>query len=179
MKFPRLLLATVSVMLLLPLASNARADDSAAIAKRNAIMTPEHRAEAFRSVATVFPYHVIKRSGPVSELPRADHPLDVTYSFAGASHTLQDFLARTRSTGFLVIKDGKVVSERYFGGANQDSHFTSWSVGKSFTSTLVGIAIAEGKISGVDSPPATTFPNSRTPATTAFRSKTFSRCLPG
>jgi len=152
MKLPRLLLSTPIVILLLTCGSSARADDSAAIAKRNAILTPQRRAEAFRSMATVFPYHVIKRSGSLSELPRAERPLDVTYSFGGASHTLQDFLARTRSTGFLVLKDGKIVSERYFGGADQDSHFTSWSVGKSFTSTLVGIAIAEGKIAGVDKP---------------------------
>src|SRR6202047_3968597 len=152
MTFRRLLLATLSAMLFLPLASSSRADESARIAKRNSIMTPQNRAEAFRSMDTAFPYHVIKRAEPVSELPRAERPLDVTYSFGGASHTLADFLERTRTTGFLVIKDGKIVSERYFGGADQNSHFTSWSVGKSFTSTLLGIAIADGKIASVDKP---------------------------
>src|SRR5712672_1140534 len=150
MTFRNLVLAILGAMLFL--ASSSRADESARVAKRNAIMTPQNRAEAFRSMDTAFPFHVIKRAGPVSELPRAERPLEITYSFGGASHTLQDFLARTRTTGFLVIKDGKIVSERYFDGANQNSHFTSWSVGKSFTSTLVGIAIAEGKIASVDKP---------------------------
>jgi CubicO group peptidase (beta-lactamase class C family) len=150
MKIPNLVLATLATILFIPLAASSRADESARIAKRNAIMTPQNRAEAFRTMDTAFPYHVIKRAGPVSDLPRAERPLDVSYSFDGASHTLNDFLARTRTTGFLVIKDGKIVSERYFGGANQNSHFTSWSVGKSFTSTLLGIAIAAGKIASVD-----------------------------
>jgi CubicO group peptidase (beta-lactamase class C family) len=152
MKVSNLVLATLIAILVLPLASSSRADESAEIAKRATILTPQNRAEIFRGMANIFPYHVIKRSGPVLELPRAERPLEVTYSFGGASHTLADFLQRTRTTGFLVIKDGKIVSERYFGGADQNSHFTSWSVGKSFTSTLLGIAIADGKIESVDKP---------------------------
>ena len=81
---------------------------------------------------TAYPYHVIKRGGPVTELLRAPRKLDVTYTFAGKQHTLDDLLARSRTQGFLVIKDGKIVDERYFNGANDKSKFTSWSVSKSF-----------------------------------------------
>ena len=51
-----------------------------------------------------------------------------------------------------MIKDGKIVDERYFNGANDKSKFTSWSVAKSFTSTLVGLALADGKIKSLDEP---------------------------
>jgi CubicO group peptidase (beta-lactamase class C family) len=95
---------------------------------------------------------VIKRGGPVAELPRAPRKLDVTYTFAGKQHTLEDLFARSRTQGFLVIKDGKIVDERYFNGANDKSKFTSWSVAKSFTSTLVGLALADGKIKSLDEP---------------------------
>jgi CubicO group peptidase (beta-lactamase class C family) len=44
------------------------------------------------------------------------------------------------------------VNERYFNGANDKSKFTSWSVAKSFTSTLVGLALADGKIKTLDDP---------------------------
>ena len=64
MTFRNLVLAILGAMLFL--ASSSRADESARIAKRNAIMTPQNRAEAFRSMDTAFPYHVIKRAGPVS-----------------------------------------------------------------------------------------------------------------
>src|SRR4051812_32140389 len=49
----------------------------------------------------------------------------------------------------LVLVDGRPVLERYRGGPPQESHDT-FSVGKSIVSTLVGMAIAEGKLRGVD-----------------------------
>jgi CubicO group peptidase (beta-lactamase class C family) len=131
----------------------ARAQGQAPVATTRAeLLDPKYRAGSFRHMDNLFPSHVIHRGGdPVSELPRAERSLEVSYWFGGKQHTLDDFLGRTRATGFLVLKDGKVVSERYFGGADKNSKFTSWSVGKSFTATLVGLAIADGKITGVDS----------------------------
>ena len=128
------------------------AADVAGIAKRTALMTPATRALAFRSMDTAYPFNVIKRGGPVAELPRAERKLDVTYSYEGKTHTLEDLLTRSGTQGFLVVKDGKVIEERYFNGADETSRFTSWSVGKSFTSTLVGLAVADGKIKSVDDP---------------------------
>jgi CubicO group peptidase (beta-lactamase class C family) len=51
-----------------------------------------------------------------------------------------------------VIKDGTVVYEQYFNGTQRDSIVTSFSVAKSFTSALIGIAIQEGYIQSVDDP---------------------------
>lgn len=98
--------------------------------------------------------HVVHRGDSVSELPRAERPLNVHYRWGvwRGDQTLDDFLARTGTTGFLVLKDGKIVSERYFMGANEKSLFMSESVAKSFTSTLVGLALADGKIQSVDRP---------------------------
>jgi len=134
------------------LPAQAHAGDPETIAKRAAVFSPQRRAEAFRSMDTLYPYHVIKRGGPVAELPRAPRKLVVSYTFAGKQHTLDDLLARSRTQGFLVIKDGKIVDERYFNGANDKSRFTSWSVAKSFTSTLVGLALADGRIKTLDAP---------------------------
>jgi CubicO group peptidase (beta-lactamase class C family) len=129
------------------------AADSAAVAARRAMLAPGKRALAFRSMDTVFPFHVISRgSGPVFRLARVERKLDVTYVWHGKKHTLADLLKRTDTQGLLVIKDGKIVCERYFDGANDNSKFTSWSVGKSFTSTLVGLALSDGKIKSLDDP---------------------------
>jgi CubicO group peptidase (beta-lactamase class C family) len=133
-------------------AAAARAGQSAPKLTREDLLDPKNRALAFRSMSELFPYHAIRRAGTISELPRAERRLDVRYQWKGAERTLDDLLARTRTTGFLVIKNGRIVTERYFGGADEHSRFTSWSVGKSFTSTLVGLAIADGKIAGVDRP---------------------------
>lgn len=130
----------------------AHAADSAAIAKRAAVLSPANRVQAFRTMGQVFPYHVIARGGPVAALPGGGQKLEVTYNFKGKRQTLDDLLARSRTQGFLVIKDGTIVDERYFSGADGNTKFTSWSVAKSFTSTLVGLALADGKIKSLDDP---------------------------
>jgi CubicO group peptidase (beta-lactamase class C family) len=48
--------------------------------------------------------------------------------------------------GIVVLKNGKILIEEYFNGENRNSLHDPRSVGKSFTSTLTGIAISEGFI---------------------------------
>jgi CubicO group peptidase (beta-lactamase class C family) len=52
--------------------------------------------------------------------------------------------------GFLIIRNGYIVSEAYFKSYKQDTKHDMQSVGRSFTSTLIGIAIDKGYIDGVD-----------------------------
>lgn len=49
-------------------------------------------------------------------------------------------------TSIVVIKDGKLLIEEYFNGAARDTLHNTRSVGKSFASTMMGIAIGEGYI---------------------------------
>ncbi|UCF39510.1 MAG: serine hydrolase, partial [Gemmatimonadota bacterium] len=74
----------------------------------------------------------------------------VTYEWEGNRYQLDDFATHTDTTGLLIVKDGRILHEAYFLGATEDSLLTSWSMAKSVTSTLVGIAIADGLIEGVD-----------------------------
>lgn len=60
--------------------------------------------------------------------------------------------------GVVVVHDGVIVAEWYADGADEESWAASWSVAKSFTSALVGIAIEDGLIPGVDEPLTTYFP---------------------
>lgn len=46
-------------------------------------------------------------------------------------------------TSIVAIKDGKILIEEYFNGANRNTLHDTRSVGKSFTSTLLGIAIKD------------------------------------
>jgi CubicO group peptidase (beta-lactamase class C family) len=71
---------------------------------------------------------------------------------------LDEFLASQDTQAFLVIQDDAILYENYFNGAARDSIVTSFSMAKSFLSALVGIAIGEGKIAGVDDPITTYLP---------------------
>ncbi len=52
--------------------------------------------------------------------------------------------------GIVVLKDGELVLERYFNGSSMTSLHNPRSVGKTFASAMVGIAIRDGYLTGVD-----------------------------
>ncbi|WP_461640145.1 serine hydrolase [Labilibaculum euxinus] len=58
----------------------------------------------------------------------------------------ETMLERSQTTAFIVLRNDTVIFEDYFNGFNKDSIFTSFSVAKSFVSTLVGLAISDGYI---------------------------------
>jgi CubicO group peptidase (beta-lactamase class C family) len=51
-----------------------------------------------------------------------------------------------RTDGLLIIKDGKLIYEKYARGFTRSNKHISWSVAKSFTSAMVGIAVQQGKM---------------------------------
>jgi CubicO group peptidase (beta-lactamase class C family) len=59
----------------------------------------------------------------------------------------------------LVIRNGYIVSETYFGSTTPETRREIYSVTKSFIATLVGIAIDKGLISGVERPVVEFFPD--------------------
>lgn len=59
----------------------------------------------------------------------------------------------------LVLRGGDLVLERYYGGAGPDIRREVYSVTKSFSATLIGIAIDRGNISGMDERVLDFFPN--------------------
>ena len=58
--------------------------------------------------------------------------------------SLYDFLAQKNTKGFVLLKDGKIVLERYFGTFTEDSIWYWASAGKTLTAFLTGIAQQEG-----------------------------------
>jgi CubicO group peptidase (beta-lactamase class C family) len=94
----------------------------------------------------------IHRSGPVFALQEPSAPLPASYTYANQRHTLDEYFVRNYVVGFVVLHDNQILLEKYFHGADRESRFLSNSVSKSFTSVLVGAAIAEGKIKSVDDP---------------------------
>jgi CubicO group peptidase (beta-lactamase class C family) len=85
-------------------------------------------------------------AGPGIDLARASPG-------GGAGGGSFDSFLRDRETlAFVVVHEDRLVYERYFAGANRRTLQTSFSVAKSFLSTLVGIAIDEGLIGSVADP---------------------------
>ena len=64
--------------------------------------------------------------------------------------TLYDYLQQQDTKGFVVLKDGKIVLEKYFGTFTKDSLWYWASAGKTITSFLVGKAQEENFLSITD-----------------------------
>ncbi len=63
---------------------------------------------------------------------------------------IDEYMASQRTSGLVIIQDGKVRFERYGLDFDANGRWTSFSVAKSFTSTLVGAAIQDGAIRSLD-----------------------------
>jgi CubicO group peptidase (beta-lactamase class C family) len=66
--------------------------------------------------------------------------------------TAEADIAARGTVALLVARRGQLIHERYFNGYGPDSLATSFSMAKSVVSVLLGIAIDEGRIAGVDEP---------------------------
>lgn len=64
--------------------------------------------------------------------------------------TLYDYLQQQDTKGFILLKDGKIVLEKYYGTFTKDSLWYWASAGKTITSLLVGIAQEENYLSITD-----------------------------
>lgn len=73
---------------------------------------------------------------------------DVTYKLRGDPHTytLEQYLTTFCTTGFLVLKDDRIVYERYVQGRKPDDSLLSASMSKSILALLIGIAVKDGKL---------------------------------
>lgn len=78
-------------------------------------------------------------------------PLELpeTMPFDGAEHSVEDCLVKTDTVAVLVLQNGEVRHEQYRLTGGRDVHWISWSVAKSFVSTLIGIAVEEGHIGSI------------------------------
>jgi CubicO group peptidase (beta-lactamase class C family) len=116
------------------------------------VFTTANTAVAYRNIEESFPTRRIAAGPTPSELTPATAPLDVHYRFDDASYSIADFVARTDTTGLLILKGDQILFEGYYQGADANDLFMSFSTGKSFVSTLVGFALADGRIRSVDDP---------------------------
>jgi len=112
----------------------------------------DKQSTGYRTMETIYKTHTIKRGSKAHPLPRAGRQIDPTFEYTGKTWTIAAYMKAYRVSGLLVLKDGKIVMERYGLGRGPHDRWTSFSVAKSVTSTLVGAAIEDGKIKGLNAP---------------------------
>ncbi|MBU3631274.1 serine hydrolase [Polynucleobacter sp. AP-Melu-500A-A1] len=98
-------------------------------------------------------------SSRVAEVPPSTKPLllpymknapNVSYRWNFSSRSVDEYLAETKATGLIILKDGQIVLERYQYDRKPDMPLRSFSMAKTVISMLVGIANQKGLISSLD-----------------------------
>ena len=120
--------------------------------------TPQQQEDGYRAMETLTAHKVVKRGTKVSPLPTGKALPATTVAIGGKTLSLDDYMAAYRISGLLVIQNGKVRLEKYGLNRKPNDRWTSFSVAKSVTSTLVGAAIQDGYIKSLDEPVTTYIP---------------------
>jgi CubicO group peptidase (beta-lactamase class C family) len=99
---------------------------------------------ALRNTRELMPTQRISRgNGPVVELPRTGMPVDTFNSLelkdlSDRTTTIGEFLEKQHTDALLVMVDGRIVNEQYFGGMAPEQLHDVYSTGKSLCSTMIG-----------------------------------------
>ncbi|MEO0607816.1 MAG: serine hydrolase, partial [Pseudomonadota bacterium] len=105
----------------------------------------------FQSASELYPTRTVATAPAHQPLPADPGALDgFTYEHEGQTRTLAELYQDMETSGLIILHKGEIVHESYGRGAAVGTKFTTWSLVKSITSTLVGVALAEGKIDSVD-----------------------------
>src|SRR5215831_12001994 len=105
--------------------------------------------EALREPQRHQPYAEVAAPVP-RPWPTRPVALRATVAGAGRIMDLDEFLAVTVSTALVVVVDGVLVQERYFHGARAEDHLLGFSATKSALALVVGQAVDDGRLPGLD-----------------------------
>ncbi len=127
------------------------------------LVMSDDEASGLRPLFTGAPMHdyfpIMMKAEPSVRMDAAPEPhtfpvgepfdLPQTMFFNDTEQSVEDCLVNTDTVAIVVLQDGKVRHEQYRLTGGPGVHWISWSVAKSFISTLIGIAVEEGRIASI------------------------------
>ncbi len=117
------------------------------------LFTGVSQSEHFGNLKNLIPVREMSPSATPIAWPEGEQiALPDTYSTAEGEQSVQALLERTSTSALLIIRDGEIRHESYYGTGGRDVQWLSMSVAKSFVSALVGQLVADGRIRSIDDP---------------------------
>ncbi|MEY4692871.1 MAG: hypothetical protein RL437_151 [Actinomycetota bacterium] len=98
----------------------------------------------------LMPSHIIEPADTRIAWATGSANLPKNVNYGGTEISLEKFIADTETNAFLVIKDGKLVFEKYYNGKSKDTLLPTYSVAKTLTSIMIGQLITAGKLKESD-----------------------------
>jgi CubicO group peptidase (beta-lactamase class C family) len=98
----------------------------------------------------VLPARVVAKGDRTRPLQHSSVEPAIRYSYQRQSGSVDDYLARNRATGLIILKGDTILVERYQYGRTPEHRMASFSMAKTIVAMLVGIALSEGSIRSLD-----------------------------
>lgn len=97
----------------------------------------------------IFPVHVIEHGDRALSMPvvPADFShVTVQHPWEQRSALFQDVMESTHTDAWIVVRDGAILGEQYFGGMDARTRHLLMSVSKSLTAALAGVLVGDGAL---------------------------------
>lgn len=108
--------------------------------------TQQERDRRFPMMQTIFPSSPVKAGNTIFPLRK-----DKKLLFQGKEKTLlKEYIDENHIAGVIVLQEGKIKLEAYGKGVDSKTLWTSFSVAKSVSSMLVGVALKNGDLQSMD-----------------------------
>lgn len=153
-----LLLTALAAAASMPLIAGAAPDEDA-LGKAAGYPAASNLAQAYQTPYIVGSFSAMDSiTASCSQAP-AEHPAPLekapaetvfNYRFRGGGWTLDDYMQHQRATAVVVVKDGRIVAERYNYGRTPEMRMLSNSMGKTIVALGIMKALEEGKIRSLD-----------------------------
>lgn len=108
----------------------------------------DEKNRRFPVMHSIYPSHQVLAGTNVLELKNGE-PLTLDWE---DDTTLDSYIKNNYIGGVLVLQNNEIRMEKYGNGAHSKTAWTSFSVAKSVTSMLLGVALKEGDIESMDDP---------------------------
>ena len=145
---PAVRVALAAILVLAPLATSVKAQEEgpsqATISYRWQLLNPEVNSFTFRHTYVAFEYRTVEKGTDTLPLERVDG-----FAMPGDYEAFAD---KSFTNAFIVMKDGKVVFEDYRNRMTADTPHIAFSMSKTITAMLVGIAVERGEIVSLEDP---------------------------
>lgn len=105
------------------------------------------------TVILILPTDVVKADPAAPALPEARVDLsELTYEINGHTRTLKQYMQSGSTNAIAFMHKGRFIYDDYQNGFNSNTRAHMWSVTKSVTTSLVGIAVSEGLVDSIHDP---------------------------
>lgn len=120
------------------------------ITARAHMFEPALNYMTFQHMDQMFATRTVAAGSDVWELPSKPMSIEGEFTVGDKTLDLEGYLEATATNALVVVKDGNIVYERYRNESDENTRFLTFSVAKSYVSTLIGLALADGAIKSLD-----------------------------